>query len=225
MEQVVADDPHAALPGDRPRMTAHVVATHLLHLLHGAGVLNFHGHHSAAIALFRQLEDALDCLLAVALVPGAADRWWEGEIKPSDAAKLVQQSKSEPLRIAGEELTWGEYRRRLRRDFNPFSHCSRPLTQYNLALVPEGDAYEIRCNLPGTIIDTNAHQIDAFLVAHTLETLPAFMECFPAYFDAHSELADEAGAALKEMQELMERHMAHRCHEVWPPAELRGLRP
>lgn len=225
MQQVVVDAPEAALPGSGPRAMAHLIATHLLHMILGAGLLNVHGHHSAAVALFRDLEDALDCLLAVARVKGAADKWETNKLKPSDAAKLVENLgvRSSQLRT-GVTITWGEYRKALRDSFNKVSHCCYPLTQYNIALVPHGDKYRIFVNLPGTVIEPNAHQIDAFLMAHTLESLEAFLESFPGYFRANPPLENDAQSALEGMREVMEGHMTANCLEVWPPAEIRSVK-
>lgn len=49
-----------------------LILTHILGLCDSAGLINCRGYHSAAITMFRSIEDATDCFAAVALDTKAA---------------------------------------------------------------------------------------------------------------------------------------------------------
>ncbi len=72
IESFLISDPCPDLKTDASRSAAILIATHLLHTLQAAGNLNVSGFHSAAVVLFRPLEDALDCFAAVLLVESNA---------------------------------------------------------------------------------------------------------------------------------------------------------
>ena len=81
LRTIIGDTPVPESPTREAYFAAPILATHILHLLEGAGHLNAMGCHSVAVSLFRPLEDALDCLAAVGLVPEAAERWLKDELK------------------------------------------------------------------------------------------------------------------------------------------------
>ena len=64
------------------------------------GMINAAGYHSAAVTLMRSIEDALDCLFAVVQSDINANKWLNGELKASQAArtwtadKVVDQSNT-----------------------------------------------------------------------------------------------------------------------------------
>ena len=213
--------------GEGARSASQMIANHLLHLFHGAGALNLLGHHSPVVALFRQMEDALDCFLAVCLVRGAAGKWENDDLKASEAAALVDQHfGGEQLRLStGGTTTWGEYRKALRQRFNMLAHCSPGLTEYNLGLVPAGDRYKVDLVLPGDASDRNAHQLDAFLTAHMGEMLQAMLWSHQAHLVHNSDLRLQIENLVEEVRRVMNDHELHRCHDMTGPAELRGLDP
>ncbi len=89
LERLFAAAPQPRVPtGTATRACGELLGRHVLNLVGACGELNLSGSHSAAVTLFRPLEDALDCLAAVTLVAGAADRWLADDLKPSEAAKL-----------------------------------------------------------------------------------------------------------------------------------------
>ncbi len=86
------------------------LATHLLHLLRGFGMLNLNGYHSVAASLLRSFEDALDCFAAVILVEGAAEKWSNTELRASDAARVWTPLVPD---IAARGVSLSEYRKTL----------------------------------------------------------------------------------------------------------------
>ena len=69
------------------RSASALILTHLLALCDGTGLINCRGYHSAAITMFRPIEDATDCFAAVALDTNAAKKWGEGKLKRSANAE------------------------------------------------------------------------------------------------------------------------------------------
>lgn len=57
------------------QFSAYAIANHLIFLILTASDANIACRHSIAVSLFRNMEDALDCFGAVALIPGAAEKW------------------------------------------------------------------------------------------------------------------------------------------------------
>ncbi|MGB0094372.1 MAG: hypothetical protein WBP81_17805 [Solirubrobacteraceae bacterium] len=77
--KLVDDEPAPRVAGGRS--SALLLATHVVLLLRAAGQLNAAGFHSPAAALFRPIEDALDCFAAVSPVDGCAEAWENGHLK------------------------------------------------------------------------------------------------------------------------------------------------
>ena len=119
-----SDSPVPDLSDDDAKNYGTLLANHLLRLLEGCGMLNIGGLHSAAVALFRPLEDALDCFAAVVNVRGAATKWANGELRPSDAAKLwTADLKAMTMVGTVAELSLADYRKHFRSAFAKYSHC------------------------------------------------------------------------------------------------------
>ena len=78
---------------------AEQIVLHLLGTMNSIGMINATGYHSGAVTLMRSIEDALDCLFAVVQSDINANKWLNGELKASQAArawtadKVVDQSK------------------------------------------------------------------------------------------------------------------------------------
>lgn len=197
---------------------------HLLHLIDGCGLLNGRGFHSAAVALLRPLEDALDCFAAVALVQGAAEQWAERTLKPSDAAKLWTTATADPIAQGATSLA--DYRRTLRGQFAHYMHCSYDLCLWDLFFSPRAKdpitgnlsgAYELNHDVH--VIDRNAHAIDAHLTAHLLEFLDVLKRAYTVALAEQSELSQEFARLEPEIVKIMERHNEHRCQNVLVPPE------
>lgn len=207
-----------------------LIANHLLHLIRGCGLLNGSGFHSAAVSLLRPMEDALDCFAAVALVPGAAEEWRSGRLRPSDAAK-----KWTAGRVADGFVSDGtslpEYRRKLRGQFNSYSHCSHELCLWDLYFCPnekQGSGVvtgTLDLNTEPLVIDSNGHSIDAFLTAHLLEFIELIRLAYADVLHARRPELERLSMLEVEIIEIMERHNEHRCQEVDTPPEIRRLKP
>src|SRR5271165_3694184 len=173
VERFFAQTPRPDIDTDRAQANGSLIATHLLHLIRGCGLLNGTGFHSAAVCLLRPMEDALDCFAAVTMVRDAAQQWDSGQMKASDAAKEWTPLATDMLH---SELPLPDYRKYLRRDFNIYSHCSQQLCNWNFFFNPQTrDALTgkvqgtLVLNTQAEIIDSNGHAIDAFETAHLLE--------------------------------------------------------
>lgn len=216
------------LSGAAPQRTALLTANHLLSLVEACGLLNSSGMHSAAVVLLRSLEDVLDVFCAVTTVPGAAERWEKGDLKPSDAAKLWVEHRGNPRVSTGQSLA--DYRKGLRHAFNKYSHASYDLCLWDLYFHPRTAATEnrgltgtIEINYPRRVINSNAHSIDAHLTAHLLEFLDSTKTAYSAAlegFDGAKNLA----TLVAEIHVIMQKHDSHGCQDVQTPAELRRLR-
>lgn len=221
----ILDQLFAAAPQPRARtMSARacgeLLGRHVLNLVGACGELNLSGFHSAAVTLFRPLEDALDCLAAVTLVAGAADRWLMDDLKPSDAAKLwVGRVSVKP--ITGE--TFGDYRRRLRSTFNPLAHCTPVLAEWDAFLDEErtgSTSPPVRINHERYIIFSNAQRVDAFLVAHCWELLAVVESAYATYIDMHPDVSSDLQATKKEYRRLLEEHFQLKLLESIQPPEI-----
>jgi len=207
-----------------------LIANHLLHLIRGCGLLNGTGFHSAAVSLLRPMEDALDCFAAVSLVVGAASLWRRGQLKPSDAAKKWTSGNiADNFTPLGVSLP--EYRKGLRGQFNPYSHCSPELCRWDLYFRPTA-RNEASGNVTGTlelnarplVIDSNAHSIDAFLTAHLLEFLQLIRLAYAGYLSTRGPDLARLSALEAQITDIMERHSEHGCQEVRIPPEVARLK-
>ncbi|MDG4601334.1 MAG: hypothetical protein P9C48_01210 [Defluviicoccus sp.] len=183
LKQIVAQCPQPQAKTDAARMAAQAIGNHLIFLIKTASDANVKGRHSVAVSLFRNMEDALDCFAAVALSPGAAERWFAGELKASQAAKIYKE-KVGPHRLSDGSITT-EYRKTLRSFFNNFAHCTPLLIEWDFFPYFENRTIrqlvdhqldgsvnaELRVNTQGDLLVQNGIRIGAFLIAHALEFL------------------------------------------------------
>ncbi|MNO25525.1 hypothetical protein D3C76_153650 [compost metagenome] len=164
-----------------------LIMTHLLGLCDSAGMINCRGHHSAAITLFRPIEDATDCFAAVASDADAARKWNEGKLKSSEAAKIWTGSAN---LYDGSSL--GEYRRTIRHTFNNYSHCTPGQAHWNVYLESIG---ENRCtmelNTTPFVINLNAYYIDRYLCIHLYELIDIILIVFSDYLDTNISLREQ----------------------------------
>lgn len=201
-----------------------LLGTHMLHLLEGAGLLNSAGHHSAAVALFRPLEDTFDCFAAAGLVPGAAEKWLERNLKPSDAARLWVGEFNDNQEFVCGSLTLADYRKTLRTQFNEYSHCSPTITDWNLLFAPvSAEEGTLELNLDPQVIDANAHRIDAHLTACIWEFTGMAEQVFDKYLGRNKSVQAELTKVKSGIKTILERHKEHGCFDVLGAAELKRL--
>jgi len=223
-----SNDPSPDTVGDDAKTCGSLLANHLIRLLEGCGNLNTCGFHSAAVVLFRSLEDALDCFAAITMVPGAASEWRSGTLKPSDAAKKWVHLMEA---VTPNGVSLPEYRKRLRAAFAKYSHCSHDLCLWDLYFQPnERDPNSssvrgtIKVNFDYQVIDRNAHSIDAHLTGHLLEFIQVVRRAYTRALATELAQLQLLAGLEDEIVDLMERHTKHRCQEVGLPPELRRLK-
>jgi hypothetical protein len=185
-------------------------------LVEAASELNVQGRHSCALSLFRTLEDALDCLAAVSLVPDAAERWQRGELRPSDAARVSEHEFPPVVLPDGTEAA--DYRKGLRTHFNRYAHCSPELVSWDLYLSPDSEAVgqvfecpeqertisiELRANHDRRVLEQNAVRISAYLAAHVSEVISVIEMAYEGFLSANPE----AATALLTLNAAMEAHL------------------
>jgi len=221
--EIFSEVPMPVASTESSRTNAALLGIHILHLLKGCGLLNGTGFHSAAVALFRPMEDALDCLAAVSMVPGAAEKWQNGKLKASDAAKLWTNLVND---VEARNMPLSEYRKCLRRDFNTYSHCSPDLCNWNLYFKPFPDSSNkgtLELNQVPYIIDSNGHSIDAYETAHLLELIHVVKEAYSHYLSVQKDIFYQLVASEGEVEKIMIQHDKNPCHEVRMPPEIAGL--
>lgn len=191
-------------------------------------MLNLSGYHSAAVTLFRPLEDALDCFAAVLLIGGAAERWRAGKLRASDAAK---EWTSLEVDIQARGVNLAEYRKRLRAQFHNLTHCSHELCEWNLYFAsresqsgPDSSRGDLLLNYDASIIYANAHGIDAHLTAHLLEFLVMLKRGYSKYLNAVPKQLHEVEHLLQRITAIMEEHDRHQCQQTFPTPEIRRLK-
>ncbi len=227
LRRFLDSSPKTNLSTESANSNALLLANHLLHLLEGCGLLNGTGYHSAAVTLFRPMEDALDTFAAVALVKGCAEQWEGGKLKASDAAKAWITTHGDMF--VCRDNTIAEYRKVLRSTFNDYSHCSRQVCLWNLYFnVKKEDSSTgklsgtLDLNTQPLIIDRNGHAIDAFETAHLLEFLELLRKAYSEYLTQYHG-TEELELLLEQTQQVMEQHDSHRCQEVRIPPEIARL--
>lgn len=87
---------------------------HLLCTMNSIGMINLVGYHLASVTLLRSVEDALDCFSLVAQEENVTQKWLDGQLTASQAAKIWKDN-SIPL---------GEYRKSIYLGLNDYCHCA-----------------------------------------------------------------------------------------------------
>jgi hypothetical protein len=235
LKRIVRMGPQPQVSTDTARKAAQSIGNHLICLILTASDANVEGRHSAAVSLFRNMEDALDCFGAVALSPGAAERWAKGELKASEAAKLYEDKLGTVKLPNGDTAT--DYRKNLRRHFNYYAHCTPYLTDWDLypyfdpsetrkLLNNESEGHvpaELRVNTGSRLLLLNAIRIGAFLVAHTLEFSRLVALGYEDFLGSNEEVTRE----LQESNDRLERLLKTNWGAVYletPPPEVKNPR-
>jgi hypothetical protein len=227
LRTIIASTPIPEVSSREAYFVAPFLALHTLFLIEGAGQLNGMGYHSAAVSLFRSIEDALDCFTAVSLVPGAAERWLRDELKASDAAKLWVAAEEESFQYAhGTGVSRSEYRRRLRSQFNKYAHCSIGQTEWNLYIEYESGErkrFRLQLNLEPMVIEKNARSIDAHLMASVYELIELVEKAFSEYLDENEQVHTRLQALKLEIFAILQHYIEDGSLNVSRAPEIRHL--
>ncbi|TEB06477.1 hypothetical protein Psch_00004 [Pelotomaculum schinkii] len=200
--RILADEkPMPNANTDQSRSVSALILTHILGLFDSTGLINCRGYHSAAITMFRPIEDATDCFAAVSLDINAARNWAEGNLKSSDAAKIWTDAVNLVL-SDGSYLS--EYRKIIRHALNNYSHCTPDQTNWNVYLESIGEKKCImELNTKPLIINLNAYYIDRYLCTHLYELIEIMLIAFSEYFEAHFSLKERFEGLRVEIEEIV----------------------
>ena len=137
-------------------------------------MINAAGYHSAAVTLMRSIEDALDCLFAVVQSDINANKWLNGELKASQAARTWTADK-----VVDQSIPLGDYRKNIRHGLNKYSHCSPNQTSWNIyRKSDEKGTCRLELNYQHGVISKNGYYIDRYLCIHLYE----LMDNLPLYY-------------------------------------------
>ena len=144
---------------------AEQIVLHLLGTMNSIGMINAAGYHSAAVTLMRSIEDALDCLFAVVQSDINANKWLNGELKASQAARTWTADK-----VVDQSIPLGDYRKNIRHGLNKYSHCSPNQTSWNIyRKSDEKGMCRLELNYQHAVISKNGYYIDRYLCIHLYE--------------------------------------------------------
>lgn len=186
---------------EQSRSVSALILTHILGLCDSAGLINCRGYHSAAITMFRPIEDATDCFAAVALDVNAARNFAEGNLKSSDAAKIWTNAVNLTL---PDGIYLSEYRKIIRHALNKYSHCTPDQANWNVYLASINEKkYMMELNTKPLVINVNAYYIDRYLCTHLYELLKIMLIAFYEYFEAHYSLKERLEGLLIEIEKIV----------------------
>lgn len=168
---------------DESKDASALILTHLLGLMDSAGMINARGFHSSAITLLRAIEDATDCFAAVGIDGGAAERWNEGKLKSSVAAKIwTSKLKCDSEKNEG-------YRKMIRTFLNCYSHCTPAQTNWNIYLEEYAEnKATVELNTKTMVINMNAYYIDRYLCIHMYELIEVIEVVYSRYIKQNQDL-------------------------------------
>ena len=233
--RIISQRPEPEARTETAGRCAEAIGLHLTMLIMVASDANLRGRHSCAVALFRGMEDALDCFAAASLIPDAADKWARGDLKASEAARLWQDKQGDFVLPTGEKAA--EYRRGLRDYFNNFAHCSPYLTDWNC--YPELDPSDelkaarqpneqhmltvrLRANHQQRLLEQNATRIGAYLAAHTVEFILVVEMAYERFLAENPDLKRELSRSKDDIGNLLEKEFGAVYLDDRPP-ELQQL--
>ena len=153
---------------------AEQIVLHLLGTMNSIGMINAAGYHSAAVTLTRSIENALDCLFAVVQSDINANKWLNGKLKASQAARAWTADK-----VVDQSIPLGDYRKNIRHGLNKYSHCSPNQTSWNIyRKSDEKGTCRLELNYQHAVISKNGYYIDRYLCIHLYE----LMDNLPLYY-------------------------------------------
>lgn len=224
IRRIISQAPQPEVQTEMAKRCAEGIGFHLVMLILTASEANLKGRDSCSLALFRQMEDALDCFAAVSLIPGAAEKWGKGTLRASDAARLWEDKLGDIVLPNNEKAV--EYRKTLRSYFNNFAHCSPYLIDWNL--YPEFDLSEelkpggkltarLRVNHEQKILEQNAIRIGAYLAAHTLEFISVIDKAYERFLRGNPDLKRELSNSKDELESVLRIEFGAVYLEDMPP--------
>lgn len=220
LKKIIVDKPYTILHDNHSRSASVLILLHILDLMEAAGVSNMRGYHSASVALFRPMEDALDCFAAIALIENAAEKWNQNKLKASDAAKLLEQKNI----VEYDNVNFGEYRKTCRESFNNYSHCSPNLTNWNLYRKRfETNKCTLELNDSQMVITSNAYTIDFFLIAHLYELICIIDIAYKEYLKNNSVLKSNLSVHKNDIIKIIEEKIKNNQIVLNVAAELMFL--
>jgi len=222
VREIIKLSPRPKIKTDVAKLCAEAIGLHMIMLILAASDANLKGRHSSAIFMFRGMEDALDCFAAVSLIPGAADKWVEGKLKASEAAKLWEPELGEITLPNGEKAI--EYRKNLRNYFNAFTHCTPYLTDWNAYPcftannLPDSHLNaQLYLNHQMTVLEQNAIRIGAFLTAHLLEFIRVIEMVYSQFLDKNKDLKNSLGKSARDLEKQLKDNFGAVYLEEMPP--------
>ncbi|MFA5180860.1 MAG: hypothetical protein WC405_06030 [Syntrophales bacterium] len=229
LSRIISKRPKPQVDTEVAQFSAYAIANHLIFLVLTVSDANVAGRHSAAISLFHNVEDALDCFGAVTLVPGAAELWANGDLKASQATMLYEG------RLGAAKLSTGEavidYRRRLRSHFQQYEHCTPNLIDWDLYPYFSSEDIkklfdndtdcdirsEIKVNPGDRLLSQNANRIGDYLAAYTLEFSRLTEMGYKNFLEANSKLKNELEEMIDKMENKTIRQLKAVYLELLPP--------
>lgn len=197
--------PTTQLNNDHSNNVCVHVASHSIQLIEASGTLNTIGYHTAAMSLFRQIEDSLDVFVCCGLIPEKAQEWQNDNLRPSGAAKEWIPFLEEELGESDKYQSFSEYRKNIRHQFNKYSHCSPFLINWNLK---ETKSNQVSVQITPKQIPKNAIVIDSNLIFAQYEFLYLLTFVYKNYLNDHpkiqkriNKLLDEMYPIIKEMED------------------------
>jgi len=233
--KIISKAPFPTVQTEIAKRCSESVGRHLIFLIITASDAMLGNRYSVAWTLFRHMEDALDCYAAVSLIENAAERWAKGNLKASDAAKLLEPYWGDVILPTGEKAV--DYRKTLRNYFNNFAHCSPYLTDWNI--YPELDSESkdrislqpnrnhslsviFKVNHEERNLQQNAFRISGYLVAHTLEFATVTGTAYESCLTNNSELREYLDNSMFKLEKIIKERYSAIYLEDRPP-ELQNL--
>jgi hypothetical protein len=224
LRRIISQAPKPEVQTKIAQRCAETIGLHLIMLILTVSDANLRGRHSCALALFRAMEDALDCFASVSLIPGTAEKWAKGKLSASDAARFWEDKISDRVLPTGEKAI--EYRKTIRNKFNNFAHCTPYLTDWNIYpefnsdMMPKSGGEltaQFRINHEERILEQNAIRIGAYLAAHTLEFIQVIEKAYERYLTENPNLKRELINSRDELENELKTEFGAVNLEDMPP--------
>lgn len=229
LTRIISKRPKPQVDTEVAQFSAYAIANHLIFLILTVSDANVAGRHSAAISLFHNVEDALDCFGAVSLIRGAAEKWANGDLTGNQAAILYEGRFGAVRLPTGEPVI--DYRRRLRSHFQQYEHCTPNLIDWDLYPYFNSEDIkklfnkEIDCDIrseikvnPGDrLLSQNANRIGDYLAAYTLEFSRLAEMGYENFLEANIKLKSELKEMISKMENKTIRQIKAIYLELLPP--------
>lgn len=203
---------------------AEQIVLHLLGTMNSIGMINAAGYHSAAVTLMRSIEDALDCLFAVVHSDINANKWLNGELKASEAAREWTENK-----VIDQAMPLGDYRKNIRHGLNNYSHCSPNQTNWNIYRKNDKKGTcSLELNYQHAVISTNGYYIDRYLCIHLYELMDNLLFYYSDYFENKERIKKYFEKLKEDIEKIIKDFLNDIGRDklyIDTPPELEGLNP